>query len=167
MSYLAQPHPWLSDADGLYNQSIFSRISEEIAAEVLRRQNLALAAPPPDWLLNLIRVWDNQKSPVLSLNYDMILEKALWTAARVAYVHAYQIPTPPIDTRAGRAAYDEEPHPTLRLFKLHGSINWYYHGPHSQSAPIYDLVLLEWQPDSLSTIRERSSAERCHWSSPP
>src|SRR5712692_8039795 len=116
MSYLAQPHPWLSDADTLYNQSIFARVSEEIASVVRRRQDLATSTPPPNWLTKLTANWHADRGLVLSLNYDMLIEKALYVSSHVANLHAYQIPIPPIDTRNGLTAYGEDPKPTIRLF---------------------------------------------------
>lgn len=151
MSYLAQSPPWLSDADGLYNQSIFARLSNVVAELVLERQNAALTTAAPPWLLDLVRTWHERRSIVLTLNYDTLIEKALTSVTGLPYPLAYQIPVPPLDARGGLSAYGEEPKPTLRLFKLHGSLNWYYHGPRANSQVIYNLLLgPSWSPDSLS-----------------
>jgi hypothetical protein len=150
MSYVAQPQPWLEDADGLYNQSMFARLATAIAHEILRLQNDAVQSPPPKWLTDLVGLWHDDRSVVLSLNYDTLVEKALMAKAGVPGVFAYQIPAPPIDTRGGLVSYGEERKPTLKLFKLHGSINWYYHGPRTRSADIYDVLLhAEWVADDL------------------
>jgi len=151
MSYLAQSPPWLSDADGLYNQSVFARLSRAIAEEVFDRQNAALARPAPPWLLDLVRKWHERRSIVLSLNYDALIEKALYEIAGSPYPVPYQIPVPPIDARDGLAAYGQEHVATMRLFKLHGSVNWYYHGPRAGSHGIHNLLLnFGWSRDSLA-----------------
>jgi hypothetical protein len=154
MSYVAQPHPWLEDADALYNQSVFARLAKAIATEVLRRQNIAVQSPPPKWLTDLVGIWHVNRNVVLSLNYDTLVEKALMVKEDLPGVFAYQVPVPPIDTRTGFTSYGEERKPTMKLFKLHGSINWYYYGPRARSADIYDVLFHpEWMQDDL---RDRS-----------
>jgi hypothetical protein len=150
MSYVAQPHPWLDDADALYNQSIFARLSTEIAKEVLSKQNIAVQSAPPTWLSDLVGIWHANRAVVISLNYDTLVEKALMLKEDIPGVFAYQVPVPPIDTRSGLTSYGEERKPTMKLFKLHGSINWYYHGPRARSADIYDVLFhAEWLQDDL------------------
>jgi hypothetical protein len=142
----------LSDADGLYNESIFARVSSALAREVFERQNAALSMSAPNWLLGLVRKWHERQSVVLTLNYDTLIEKALSTAVTdIPYPLAYQIPVPPIDARDGLTGYGQDRVQTMRLFKLHGSVNWYYHGPRSRSQTIYNLLLgLGWSRDSLA-----------------
>jgi hypothetical protein len=150
MSYLAQSPPWLPDADGLYNQSIFARVASALAKEIVLRQNHALQKPPRPWLIDLVTTWHKRRSLVLTLNYDVLVEKALTRATSIPYPMSYQIPVPPIDARNGLTSYGEARIATVRLFKLHGSVNWYYHGPRAGSHTIYNLLLsLDWVPDSV------------------
>jgi hypothetical protein len=57
MSFLAQSPPWLDEADGLYNQSMFVRTASALGREVYRRQNYALQEKPEQWLLDLVTKW--------------------------------------------------------------------------------------------------------------
>jgi hypothetical protein len=145
ITYLAEDHPWLTAADVLRNRAEFLEASGLIARALLRRQSIVLSQPMPGWLEQLMKSWHERKSDVLTLNYDTLIEKA--------YLHVippqlgppdhhelYVVPLPGVPSRLSLWGVRPRPEGTLRLLKLHGSINWCYSGSAEFfGESIYDL----------------------------
>jgi hypothetical protein len=86
---------------------------------------------PPHWLENLIAYWHNNHCVVISLNYDTLIECVASVGSRMRP----KIPTSELyPIRFTQVATGIEspkvlvPTKTFKLFKLHGSINWFYSG---------------------------------------
>jgi len=136
LTYLSQSHPWLSESENLRSRALFLDLSRDIADELEGCEHLATQNFPPDWLSNLICWWHERKTVIITLNYDTLIERA---AAKADIprngddrgLHCSDLY--PITLRsAGRrdaALYGGGKRlPSFELFKLHGSINWFYSG---------------------------------------
>jgi hypothetical protein len=157
LSYLSQPLPWLDAERALYHQSVFAQLSQVIAREILRHQNLATAKPAPKWLPILIEKWCENNSAVMTLNYDTLLEKSFWSVGHVPFHVLYQVPILDIGVRTGESRYaGTNPDLSYRLFKLHGSVDWYYSGPTGHDETLYHAHFsVNWLPDPPSEIARR------------
>lgn len=136
LTYLSQSHPWLSEPENLRNPALFLDLSSDIADELEECENLATQDFPPDWLSTVIKWWHERKTVVITLNYDTLIERAVTkanipqdgAAKALSSSDLYQITL----TSAGRrdaALWGGGKRPSsLKLFKLHGSINWFYSG---------------------------------------
>jgi hypothetical protein len=156
LSYLAQPYPWLDAETTLYYQSVFLQLSAVLAREVLRAQNEATKKRAPGWLLALTQKWCELRSAVITLNYDTMLEKMYWAAAHVPFHVLYQIPILDVEGRRGRSTYVGYTDDCYRLFKLHGSVDWYYSGTNGRDETIYHgHFSLDWAPEPLREISNR------------
>jgi hypothetical protein len=157
LSYLSQPHPWLDTERALYHQSVFAQLSKVIAREILRHQNMATSKAAPKWLPVLIDKWCDHTLPVMTLNYDTLLEKSFWSVAHSPFHVLYQVPVFDIGVRTGESSYaGTNPDRAYKLFKLHGSVDWYYSGPSGHDETVYHAHFsLNWVPDSPQDIARR------------
>ncbi|MFV8250454.1 SIR2 family protein [Bdellovibrio bacteriovorus] len=79
-----------------------------------------------------------ENSSVITLNYDLLLEKSFESAAKslpgrtFSQKRSYVMPLTPIISRDGSGMFSTSP-PNLKpkIYKLHGSINWFYSGKFS------------------------------------
>ncbi|ACB76397.1 SIR2 family protein [Opitutus terrae] len=159
LSYLEQAKPWVTESDNLRHRALFLEVSIAIARvldDTVADAHHALRTEPPEWLTRLIRHWHQHACPVITLNYDTLIEHA---AAGIAVddserLSAHQL-YPLVLTDAGLRSSGATPvHriETFRLLKLHGSTNWYYSGrPSAHGEPIYFVPPLG---------RQASEAER-------
>jgi hypothetical protein len=147
LSYLSQSKPWLPETDNLRHRALLLDLSNVVAGVLQEATTDAvalMATEAPAWLERLIRHWHLQRSTVLTLNYDTLvevvasgMEAAPDNPHHIECRHIY----PPILTNASfrRGAVSVGSHlPSFRLIKLHGSINWFYSGrAESFGEPIY------------------------------
>src|SRR5438094_806107 len=75
LSYLAQGAPQLSESDNLRNQALFLDASFQIARTLALRVRQALQGEPIIWLQKLIEAWHEQRTSVVSFNYDTLVEE--------------------------------------------------------------------------------------------
>jgi len=138
LTYLAADQPWLSERDNLLNRAAMLRVVQELRRVLDVAEERSRESNPPDWLLQLAARWHRDQSPVLTLNYDTIVEAAhletVLVRSRgqdesnyVSYSGLYPIQ---ISNAGSRSALvlGSSPYPTFKLFKLHGSVSWFYSG---------------------------------------
>jgi hypothetical protein len=129
LTYLSQPQPWLKEHFNLENRALFLRMSEVIGQVLNANTIAAVTEACPDWLTHLVRKWHTDKSKVITLNYDTLVERAATaTLAKLDMRNLY--PVPLTDVRRS-FAWGVEQNDTFKLHKLHGSVNWYYSGASS------------------------------------
>lgn len=131
LTYLSQDHPWLSEAKNLRNRALFLDLSRAIREVLEERMKEAIQGEHPKWFSRLIEWWHEKKASVVTLNYDTLVERcAVGMIQRLKCSDIYPTNLTPAGQRvAGVTAGDAIP--SFRLFKLHGSINWYYSGSSS------------------------------------
>lgn len=145
MTYLSQPHPWLSEAENLRNKALFLELSQLIG-EILNNGTLAaLQQGCPDWLRTLVNWWHVNKAGILTLNYDTLIERAaglVLSLINASRFYAVRL----TDFRIRDALYSGEVEvETFKLFKLHGSVSWYYSGAASYfGETIYCSRIAPW-----------------------
>jgi hypothetical protein len=131
LSGLAEPQPFLSEQANLENQALFLRFSDAIAAVLGERVDEALRSPAPSWLLRFLMAAHCRRATLITFNYDTLIECAV--ATRGIFQPGYPEPVfwaeilgnvPPWAPGSNRLAATQMD--TLRLLKLHGSLNWYW-----------------------------------------
>lgn len=157
LSLLATDQPWLNIEENLRNRALFVEMTNALTRVLGMRQNRALAYPPPNWLIDLVRKWHERRCVVITLNYDTLLEKAYAQAVgdtehfhySTTYPHAIMSTA---SLRAsilgGGTSYND----TITLLKLHGSINWLYSGSANYRGETLFHVPMDgaWTPDLLT-----------------
>ena len=134
MTYLSQRQPWLREPELDLHRSLGGRVRQTIAAVIEERTELASASVAPDWLRRLILAWHRQEAVVLTLNYDVLVERAardLRMSEKISALQPGDIYPPyfaNVASRSGVGLWGREVSRTFRLLKLHGSVNWHYSG---------------------------------------
>src|SRR5206468_1039934 len=83
------------------------------------------------WLEELLAYWHNNRCAVITLNYDTLIEcvaSATYSQKRpkLSTGEMYPIRLTPAVLEYEPAAKSRERIESFKLFKLHGSINWFY-----------------------------------------
>lgn len=154
MSYLSIDQPWLSDQDNMRNRALFEDASLSVHASIDAAEKQVLQNPYPIWLLRLVWFWCRTQAHVVTFNYDLLIERMLSHLSVRAWSDVYAIP---LTERSPPGSYSMLSKSTpdislLRLYKLHGSVNWYYSG---DRAPVNERIVetrtgLRWWPDSMT-----------------
>ncbi|UAJ79804.1 hypothetical protein IT072_01595 [Leifsonia sp. ZF2019] len=135
LSRRAEAQPYLTAEQNLESQSIFARGTRLIGEVLDQRVGEALASPMPAWLGELISLWHHRSSSVLTFNYDTLIECAFQTMRFWDWRHRTSFQWGSIlnytPEGKGGLSYAESdgtgaPHPSFRLRKLHGSLNWFW-----------------------------------------
>lgn len=163
LSRLCEPQPDVSPEENLHRQAYFQQIVDFIGAELERKQREAEEAGLPCWLFRFVSVVHFWEPTFISFNYDTLLE----TAASLALLEAPLAPfmgksfisagdvigqKPPLPFGPSRAPFS-----TFRLWKLHGSLAWWW-----VPGDITGMTVVRWPLDAeellFSTKTEKMDA---------
>lgn len=131
VSSLAEPQPYLSEAENLESRALFLRVASEIR-EVLVEVEQEVLSHPPAWSLQcFVGALHTARADVITFNYDTLLERAIgqqgridWdTSTQVSGVHVIQNRPAPPPTPGMWGIGSAE---TFRLLKLHGSLDVFW-----------------------------------------
>jgi hypothetical protein len=137
LSQLASEQPYLSDTENAENRSAFLLFSAAIADELGARVTDALAESYPEWLLRFVSAAHHTRAGLVTFNYDPLIECLVATPTGILgdpnqYGDvwegvAWAELTGGLPARApGAMHFADQEVQTLRLLKLHGSLNWYW-----------------------------------------
>lgn len=134
LSRLAEPQPYLSHAENTSNLADFERLVRALHAVLSEVERQVVADGLPAWLLRLVAALHCRRAAVITFNYDALIERALTQLGFhdfekpegdhvVSWTDVFgDVPSfPPIPARWSGGVRS-----TLRLLKLHGSLNWYW-----------------------------------------
>ena len=135
LTYLSLAQPWKTPAEALNDEALFIKVANRLADYIARCEDAAFKHSVPGWASDLVQSLHEQRVPVISLNYDTIIERLLKrsdseASTRIGWPHErdlYGLPLSPLGLRESGANQPQEIE-TSRLIKLHGSINWFYSG---------------------------------------
>jgi hypothetical protein len=147
LTYLSQPQPWLKETHNLQNRALFIYMTEIIGQVLDEITKEVVGQDCPDWFCSLMEWWHKNKSNVITFNYDTLIERAIPKALKGADIEmpdVYPVSFPNIMSR--RATLPEGfSKPSFLLFKLHGSVNWYYSGASSfYGEVLYRGAVAKW-----------------------
>lgn len=133
LTSLSADQPFLSPTRNLQRRALYVELASLIATQIRHRQQLAGQQPWPPWFDGLLAHWRAQKSEVITLNYDTLIESASMTLSLGEQDKEVRKELPlPNDLVGsfppeppGRAFFAEETISSFSLHKLHGSTNWY------------------------------------------
>ena len=136
LSFAREPQPFLTAESNLLNRAAAERVTAAIRDCVVAAQHELERGEVPAWLDDLITSWHGQRVDVITLNWDTIVE------ATVQALRLWSLTNDPgsletsavrsADLLAGvpRTALAEVsvglPSTSFHLWKLHGSIDWYW-----------------------------------------
>lgn len=161
LSYLFQSHPWLQEQDNLRNRALALDISQRVGETLSSQERLVIENECPQWLQSLVLHWHQNQSNVITLNYDAIVERAAAehipppNDEQISSQDLYPIPLT-FSTSRNASVWGKEDVSTFKLYKLHGSVNWYYSGAsQSTGEVIYFSEIYGW-----NSALEREDASR-------
>lgn len=133
LSRIAEDQPHLGETENRENAALFSKMREAIVLNLRVRQTMAFGTDAPSWLYELLSVLHYRRTPVVSFDYDTIVEVGvashhLWHGGVGRAVTPEDVlnDLPPPAHRVGTYDGGIVPLvPTFRLYKLHGSLDWY------------------------------------------
>ena len=134
LSGRAEPQPYLNLAANLERQALFARATESLARALDDAITRTLGSPMCRWLGELIGLWHLQNSDVLTFNYDTLVECAFetlqfWDWRQETRFQWGSLINYNPSGYAGSSFNEIDgvaPHPSFRLWKLHGSTNWFW-----------------------------------------
>ena len=153
MSSLAVNKPFLRNSENLRRRALFTDVAEHIAELIDERANTASQERVPHWLQRLITIWHIDRSTVITLNYDTLVERA---ARSVSLDCASKGPISPSQLMKGLPpaapegiTFGDGERETFGLLKLHGSTNFY---GRPASSDLFSVVRIDsevgvWGPE--------------------
>jgi hypothetical protein len=159
LSYLAASQPYLKEYENAENYGLFLRVSEWLLLHLFQKQQYALGqGPTPAWMQPLLSKWHRDRTPVITLNYDTLVESSVETERPdgIRYTAVYPVPVLPSQLVPDPAAIDPARPLTFRLINLHGSLNWFYSGaPSFFGEQIVDVTAVnQWNDATRTDIEE-------------
>jgi hypothetical protein len=159
LSLLAEKQPHLSELQNRRNAVQLAELTAAIAIVLEQAQETAFGRQPPNWLYELLSVLNQWHSTIISLNQDLVVETAVEsdfltpTSPRPLLPNATRLETfasggsmekidatdllwhvPPL---AGGTHYQPRNlTKSMRLLKLHGSVDWWWAPPDQTGATI-------------------------------
>jgi len=171
LTFLAQDKPWLREPENLRHKALYLDLTHVIRGTLHHKCRDPLVwgtNRPPLWLEALITYWHTHHSTVVTLNYDTLIERvagATYWNKRTAPIPTgdlYPVPLTPAQQRAvpliAKKALE-----TFKLFKLHGSINWFYSGRSDFFGEELYYVPCMGGPDGVFDAAEGHDPENPHW----
>jgi hypothetical protein len=138
LSVLAEPQPYLDEAENAGNAQQFVYATRVIRQTIDAGQGQAMSRPIPTWLDRLIRFLHVEGHTVISFNYDTLLECATTSLMRSIPGHGTVVPAfnrqrvreqPPVYFEPQGLTSGRQRVPTYTLLKLHGSLDtWWVRG---------------------------------------
>ena len=171
LTYLANENPWLPESENLRNRALYLDLTHFIRAVIHEKSKGPFVwgtNKPPMWLEGLITHWHKNRCTVITLNYDTLIERvasSTYWASRsqmIATGQLYPIDLTPAGQR-GTALINQETIQTFRLFKLHGSINWFYSGRTQFYGENLYFVPCEGGVDGSFDALMKRDPESLHW----
>jgi hypothetical protein len=164
LSYLIQPHPWLRESQNLKNQAAALDIIEAVRDVLTEKEHATIRNECPPWLQELTEFWHSSQSNVITFNYDTLIERA---ANLIKDSEGYNLSAGQfypvqltVSNRRDDLVFGNNAVETFTLFKLHGSINWYYSGDSDSTGEIiYYTNVQEW---GAATEKEQEWREAVH-----
>ena len=151
LTYLSQFFPWKSEKEYHKDLSDFLDLTDKIKVSLQKVQNEVLQNLHAPWMLDLVESWHNEKSTIITFNYDTIIEQVLEKNFATEMDYCYPIP---LSNPAGRntSTIAGTPKDTFKLFKLHGSLNWYYSG---NSSYFGETIYLDYSIESKTPYDQK------------
>jgi hypothetical protein len=151
LSFVSEEQPWTDATENADNHAVFVRSLEWLAEHLYRQQQHALAMTCPPWLSELVDRWSLDRTPVITLNYDLLVESTVDTVRidkaheqvtrkRPVYRNLYPEMLPLLSHRYqdGGMWFAQERIEAFPLLKLHGSLNWAYSSGASGDVRVFD-----------------------------
>lgn len=129
LSWIAERQPYETESEYFSNQALFASIQRAIG-RVLREAQAEVEAGLPGWLYEFVDLLHFAEADVITLNYDTLLEHLVHRRGYADSRSHIRDQDLIVGFPNGAGVFQHGHHgymrrSTLRLHKLHGSIDWY------------------------------------------
>ncbi|MFC1712715.1 hypothetical protein ACFL6S_03540 [Candidatus Poribacteria bacterium] len=165
LSYLYQTMPWKDSWETNVDNAALLDLSELIANYITECEVEVFEHKGglPAWTKDFVEYLHREKLTVATLNYDTVLERLCYLHLPQGYNSAnayYEMPVTHLAQRFTSTTGIPQPNETYKLFKLHGSINFYFSG--DKNIPSEQVYYVPIQSRSPRNDYERDQVlERC------
>ncbi|TFB88216.1 hypothetical protein E3O44_05955 [Cryobacterium algoricola] len=130
LTWLAERQPYEDEPEAYAQLAVFTATQAAIA-EVLRRRETSASTDLAAWFDAFIDLAHHAQTPIITLNYDTLVEQGLYQRGYRDEREFLQPMDAVVGFPNGRGMFMAVPqgfvrHPTLRVYKLHGSTDWHY-----------------------------------------
>jgi hypothetical protein len=162
LTYLSQEFPWEEKSFSLRKRADFLDISK-IIGEIIREcqsGSFNLSQSYTDFFEHLHK----KSSSVITLNYDELIESLFLQKGYLTSVeYMYPIVVTHANSRGGSGLLGGYQQIAPPLFKLHGSVNWYYSG----SEKFFGETIYYYPPSGLQLQDHKNVADKVPLIAPP
>ncbi len=160
LSSLLEPAPFVPNINRWEQRALALNIIEALQREIKNGESSALNGEPPDWLMSMVDYWIGHGSSIVTFNYDTLVEGATTEHFKRLSLTCTSAHLFPFFTNAMRPGYPggypdrpcpncviprDPPHYFTSLYKLHGSVNWYYSGSDNYAGEtLYQIPVMGW-----------------------
>ncbi|QIZ99427.1 SIR2 family protein [Leifsonia sp. PS1209] len=130
LTWLAERQPYEDESEAFAQLAIFTAVQATIA-DVLRQRETRAATHMASWFDAFIDLAHHAETAIITLNYDTLVEQGLYGRGYRDEREYLQPMDAIVGFPNGRGMFMAVPqgfvrHPTLRVYKLHGSTDWHY-----------------------------------------
>lgn len=168
LNYLVETPPWLSPSDHARHRAAFLEVSRSVYDILDNRERSTVYTQArgdgcPDWLKRLAAKWHRSGAQVITFNYDRLVELAFLSCGTspppgATSLDLHPALLTPISVRAGgQGRISQRTWTNFKLYKLHGSLGWWYQGPDGPPGDVvYDVGIVggQWDGQGLYPIGE-------------
>jgi hypothetical protein len=171
LTFLSQHKPWLRDAENLRHKALYLDLTSVIRHIFVRNQRDPRTFGTNDfpiWMQYLLYFWHEHRCAVITLNYDTLIERLAsvqsWKLTKkIPTGQLYPVNLTPASLRSGSACQDSTLD-TFKLFKLHGSVNWFYSGRSNFFGEnLYYVPCIGGADEVFNAFFYDQDAEKAHW----
>jgi SIR2-like domain len=130
LTYLSHSMPWEEASFSLRKKADFLDLSRIIGRIIIGKQSSSFTLTEAH--SKLLTAILKDKSPIVTLNYDTIVESLLMDSEPKQDINdIYPVSLTNANSRSGAGMWGSYPGIACQLYKLHGSVNWFYSGNES------------------------------------
>ncbi len=164
LTYLYQEFPWRTEKENLAFKSAYQLIVEKLPGifdNIARYKKVNKSCDEAQKLIDYCRRYE---LPIITFNYDTLIEylylgiKPKSQNNYLDFAGLYQYPMKLITEREPGGVWWGENDDSFPLFKLHGSINWFYSSRDFQGSQIYFSPVIE-----AENLRDGSREMKIVW----
>jgi hypothetical protein len=157
MTYLISSQPWKDADELLSDEALFIRLIKKLTDHLENEEGRVFQgfSTLPEWPKTLVTTLHQHRVPVISFNYDTIIERLVYKFRQlirdeygVMSSHLYRLPILDLsirDIEGGSVGHGYAE--SFHLIKLHGSINWLFNlNRTSQESLVFQRIVASDSP---------------------
>ena len=160
LSCLLDPAPFVRASSRWSQRALALEIIEALRQSIDMGESRTLTKDPPAWTMMLAEYWVRHGSSIVTFNCDTLVERAITEYFKRMSLPCTSAHLFPFFTDATRPGYPggypelpcpdcviprDPPYYLTSVYKLHGSVNWYYSGSDNYAGEtLYQIPVMGW-----------------------